>query len=145
MKIVKSIFLLSFTLMALGSCKKYTDGPALSLRSKKARLCQTWVTQYYSENGVDKTTDWNNTFQSAYISLNKDGNYSIYYKLLGNFDYNETGTWAFTANKLNVVYTRVTPSADQWDWHILRLTKKEFWISDVNSSGVLQELKMIPK
>ena len=37
------------------SCKKYPDGPWLSLHSKEVRLCKSWDVSYFSINGYDST------------------------------------------------------------------------------------------
>lgn len=146
MKKISTLILITLFISAsLISCKKYEEGPALSLRSKKGRLCRTWRTESYSENGVDKTSDWNSFYQNASITLDKNGNYSLYYKTLGISDYNETGTWQFTVNKVYLLFNKMQPTVDTWDWHIIRLTHNEFWIEDDVNSSTKGLLKMIPK
>ena len=86
-----------------------------------------------------------NTFQSASIKLSKGGDYLTSYKYLGLYDYTEDGTWSFNADKKFLLFTRVDPTPNSWDWRVIRLTKNEFWIEDYTSAGIRQVLKMIPK
>ena len=42
--------------ISIVSCKKYEDGPAISLMSKKARIANIWKVDVYYLNGKDITT-----------------------------------------------------------------------------------------
>src|SRR4051812_28988231 len=96
--IVAIIFSVAFV-----SCKKYPEGPAFSLRSKKARLSNTWKIEQYKFNGVDSTSfAKNHLFNGYFLNINKNGEYSFSYNLLIgslSFAFNETGTWTFSEGK----------------------------------------------
>ena len=51
--------ILLFTIfISFVSCKKYENGPAFSLMSKKARIANIWKVDTYILNGKDKTTEY---------------------------------------------------------------------------------------
>ena len=51
--------LITVTFITTEGCKKYEEGPAFSLFSKKMRLCSTtWVVDKVEKNGTDYTSDW---------------------------------------------------------------------------------------
>lgn len=69
MKTKKIISALLLTTILLSSCKKYEDGPAISLRSKKARVEGSWDLTLFTinnENGLSQTyTDTYNCSSSG--------------------------------------------------------------------------------
>src|ERR1043165_7847537 len=67
------------------SCKKYEEGPAFSLMSKKARLSNIWQVNQYLLNGEDKT--------EAYRQLITREKLVIYQS--GRFDYSEVHNWVW--------------------------------------------------
>ena len=52
---MKKILLLFITIVLLYGCKKYPDGPAISLLSKESRITGEWDVEYFSVNGYDST------------------------------------------------------------------------------------------
>jgi hypothetical protein len=139
--------LLSFSILALvlsfSSCKKYEDGPAFSLRGKTARLANEWKTESYSENGVDKTNDWNTFYQGGKLTIGKDGRFFFTYKYNGSYDVEQNGTWDFNSDKTILLFNQTVPVADAWTWKILRLKEHELWVKDTDSSGVEKELHLV--
>lgn len=84
--------------MAISSCSKYSDGPSISLTSRKARLCNDWILESYFRNETDKTDD----NQTIKLVFDKDGSYSM--STLTNYSGQiqgiyEHGTWQFEDNK----------------------------------------------
>lgn len=135
--------LFPLVLIISDSCKKYEEGPALSVRSKKARLDNVWKAELYYENDVDKTSDFHSVYTDARLTIGKDGSYSMYYKFLNLTDYNETGTWKLSSDKEFINFYRTSPNTDSWFWRILRLKDKELWVESADSNSV-NELRMIP-
>ena len=124
-------------------CKKYPDGPGISLLSRKELLSNTWHLSAYYENGVDKTTDFNNVFQNAVITIAKDGSYSLKYKAFGLTDYSEIGTWRFTSDDTYFETNPTNGSGTVGSHHILRLKESELWYMDTDSYGT-KEYHLIP-
>lgn len=97
-KMRKSIFGLFLITLIISSCRKYSDGPAFSLLTKKARLCNDWVLLTQLRNDED-VTDETTTVKMA---IDKDGTYSISstYDALGQLQGNySNGKWAFGDSK----------------------------------------------
>ena len=94
----KSVFSLFILFLVLNSCRKYSDGPALSLISKKARLCNDWVLSAQLRNEEDVTDETVN----VKMAIDKDGTYSISstYDALGQLqgEYSN-GKWTFGDSK----------------------------------------------
>jgi len=80
----KAIIYLSLLLMMATACKKYEEGPLISLRTKEKRLCQTWNLEEVSKNGVavddhDIKYKW---------KFHKDGDFTLYQS-----EQNYDGVW----------------------------------------------------
>jgi hypothetical protein len=120
----------------LTSCKKYPEGPSLSLRTKSARLSNSWKIQSYKFNNIDSTTFVKSYLLNNYLlTINKQGSYSMQYNVVLGFlsiPFNEAGKWAFSNNKKNVIFTKEsgnTPASvgSNSNWEILRLKESELW------------------
>jgi hypothetical protein len=120
-------FAISFT-----ACKKYEEGPMLSLAFKKARIVNVWKIEKAIWNGTDVTSQ-----MAAFISdyteeYKKDGSYIANYG-----SGSTTGTWEFDTKK---EYLLVTPagssSADRAE--IIRLKSNELWIRSIDGSDTFE-------
>jgi hypothetical protein len=115
--------------IALTSCKKYEEGPAISLLTKKMRLAGTWELESYWENGVDKTTDYRQGVTSETIVYEKEGTYTISMNtIIGT--YNDAGTWEFINDKLEIKSQSNTAGSDPDTVIIVRLKNKEMWAKE---------------
>ena len=128
---MKNLRILSLALLAvtfvLGSCNKYEEGPALSLRTKKARITNTWKTDKYvdsdgtEENAGDDDGTW---------EIKKDNSFTI---TQGQFTAN--GTWEFVNDKESLK-TTITYSQSGLSFteentvKIIKLKNDELWIED---------------
>ena len=119
-KTMKTMSLLLFgalMMVTVQSCKKYPDGPALSLRSKTARVANTWKVENYKENGNDYTS-----LVAGYMeTYSKDGNYSYSWGILSG-----TGKWAFQNDDKEIRITGINNQSST-TLYILKLQEKEFW------------------
>lgn len=115
-----SVVLLLLAVMALPvlqGCKKYPEGPSLSLRTRTARVANTWKVDNYKINGSDFTS-----LVSGYTeTFSKEGAYSYSW---GNNS--GTGTWAFQNEDQEIRITG-TSNQDSYTLVILKLEEKEFW------------------
>ena len=118
----KNIFSIILIISAsLTGCKKYEEGPALSLRSKTARVVNTWKVESYTINGVDIT--------SSLTSIN----YTETYDKDGNYSYNSSagtssGKWEFQSDKEQILRSGVSGQGSSTETlFILRLKEREFW------------------
>ncbi len=116
----KNIFSIILIIGAsLTGCKKYEEGPALSLRSKTARVANTWKVESFTINGVDNTSSLTSINYTE--TFDKDGNYS----------YNSSadtgsGKWEFQSDNEQIKRSGVSGQSTE-TLYILRLKEREFW------------------
>jgi hypothetical protein len=125
----------SFTLLMLGfillfvGCKKYTEGPSFSLRTRKARITNEWKV---SKIVYDKSDSSNWSFKSCTFSIQSDNTMSK--ETVSDVNTTITnGTWKFTDvhsvlefDENEIIRNGVSVYAKaQHDFIILKLTKKE--------------------
>ncbi len=111
------IILLAGTLIpCIQSCKKYPEGPAISIHSKTARVANTWNVEKYLVNGsyIILPADYTETFT-------KEGNY---YFTFGNLS--GTGIWEFQNNDREIRITAIDHQSSE-TLYILKLEEKQFW------------------
>ena len=133
MKTILRIFLvIALITTVFTACKKYEDGPMISLRSKKARLCGDWKIESYTEVGRDSTTAFTAENGANWvIDIEKDGKY----KIAGT--YPEAGTWSMGEHKDDVTFDPSTPSVptDDRTYRILKLKNKSLWLKQTQPNG----------
>lgn len=123
----------AIALIAAGTftgCKKYEEGPSLSLRSKKARVANEWRVEYaYDlEDGEINTSDftgetWEFTKKGEWI----EREYGVIEK---------SGTWEFISDKESIKITK--PNNVDY-YNILKLKENEMWLRDGD-----EELHLVP-
>lgn len=114
---VVAILFIALALPTIQSCKKYSDGPAVSFRTRTERVANTWKIDNYKINGTDYTsllTGYTETFS-------KDGAYSYEFGLLDG-----TGTWEFQNNDKEIKLTGISSQSSQ-TLIIMKLEEKQFW------------------
>ncbi|HEY0029202.1 MAG TPA: hypothetical protein VGC65_00475 [Bacteroidia bacterium] len=127
-------------LLSVTACKKYPEGPAISLRSKAERVANNWKVSQAMENGADVTTDYNR----YELDLTKDGHASLSakYKFLGvDYEYVTNGNWTFTSSKEKISFDFDNNSADGV-YEILKLKEEEMWLKE---DGKSLELHFVPR
>lgn len=130
-KFFKIAFLaIVLTSTAFVGCKKYEEGPSISLRSKTARVANKWKMDKEFENGVEQTLT---AEEKAMTFEFTDDNKVI--MLQGAFTV--TGKWAFDSKKENITITFdpivipgvTTPyQMEPETLKILKLKETEFWV-----------------
>tara|TARA_B100001287_G_scaffold276085_1_gene285704 strand:+ start:1875 stop:2303 length:429 start_codon:yes stop_codon:yes gene_type:complete len=102
---MKFCFLFSFVIVfLLSACNKYSEGPAFSLLTRKARISNDWTLQSYTKDGTE-LFDVNAEEQN--LSIEKDGSYSgtIITNVLGQLQSTSTnGTWTFENSQSDVSF-----------------------------------------
>ena len=90
-----------FSLLSF-SCKKYQDGPYMSLRSKEGRLINTWncvAVNTYTNEGLTPVGD---DRLNRVLELKEDGAFNLYFLRLGAIDFvldSISGDWFLGQNK----------------------------------------------
>lgn len=113
-------------LLNLSSCKKYEDGPSLSLKSKNSRLTGEWEVDEI--DNVSPSVGFGGTM---ILEFEKDGDfsYTTSYSYDGaSYSYSYEGEWEWEDGKKSVEID--IDSEDKTEFEILKLTNKEFWFED---------------
>ena len=111
------VLLAGLIIPTIQSCKKYPEGPTISLRTRTERVANTWKVDNYKINGSDFTS----LVSSYYETYTKAGDYSYQW---GIFD--GTGKWAFQNNDKEIKLNGVS-SQESHTLIILKLEEKQFW------------------
>jgi len=113
------------TIISLSGCKKYEDGPGLSLSSKKSRVVANWKIKKFLYNSVDETSE----YLDYTWEMKKDGDANVV--STGNTDH---GKWDFALDKeaLDLRF-----DGDIVRYNIKRLTAKDLWMESVISGDTI--------
>ena len=126
--------LLILAALIFSGCKKYEEGPSISLRSKTARVANVWAVEYAIdlEDGEVITADF---FEETW-GFTKDGEY-VEYK---NGAIDKIGSWQFVIDKEAIEITKPAGiTTDVEIYTILKLKEREMWLSDGE-----EELHLVP-
>ncbi|MDZ4664053.1 MAG: hypothetical protein SGJ15_04190 [Bacteroidota bacterium] len=118
---------------SIQSCKKYAEGPSVSLRTRTERVSNSWKVENYKVNG----TDFTSLVSSYNETYSKDGAYSYSWGIL-----NGTGKWAFQ-NKDTEIKLNGTDGQASRTLFILKLEEKSFWYYYMDGNNK-NELHLIP-
>lgn len=139
--------ILSMTLIIVLSqgCKKYEEGPSISLRSRAARVANTWKVVKYLKNGEDETEKkYSSTGDKRNYTetFTKDGAYSyIYYNDNGDAK-SGASNWGFQNKDYEINRSGVSGQSSDI-LTILKLNEKEFWYYYMDG-GDKKEFHLIP-
>lgn len=115
------------------SCKKYPEGPAISLRSRSERLANTWRVENYKINGSDRTSLVSN-YTETFL---KNGDYSYSWGILSG-----SGHWTFQNNDKEVKLLGTDSHASR-TLFILKLEENALWYYYMDGNDK-NELHLIP-
>ena len=119
---MKSILKLSFSflfavIVVFSACKKYADGPTISLKTKTARLTRAWVDESCTSGCVA-------------IEFKKDGSINLGGNAMSG------ASWKFSSDKKNIEFTStILGVSSTSSSEILKLTSKEFWVKGDNGGA----------
>lgn len=138
-KIMKKITTILFALAVIGgvviSCKKYEEGPAMSLRTKKARMAGEWTVEKVLYNGTDVTSQYLPSGTTYKITIEKGGSWNDVMSSSGGSSTSK-GTWEFVDKKENLkMVTEGSGDADGDTSVIVKLKNKELWIDSKSGSN----------
>ncbi|MFT6002016.1 MAG: hypothetical protein ACI95T_000774 [Flavobacteriales bacterium] len=141
-KTIKLIPVIFASILIFGtSCNKYEDGPKLSLRSKKARMTNTWKIITATDADDDVTAG----YEGITWTFTEDGSYTRGGETAAGFEPNETGKWEFGKidgrNKTQLIISTdgiVTPKK----WIITRLKNDELWLKQEQAQDTYETRKL---
>lgn len=125
--ILRTLALLFVMAVAFTGCKKYEEGPKLSLRTKKARLCHEWKVTNINVNGVDVTPI---TAFDIKLDIEKNGSYKL--SISGLTD---EGKWELGEDKDDIYMTSNVAGSVEQAYRILKLENKEIWFRSTAPNG----------
>ncbi len=114
------------TIISLSGCKKYEDGPGLSLSSKKSRVVANWEFKKVKVSSVDVTS----AFLDYTWEIKKDGQFNMVSN--GNIDH---GKWDFALDKEALDFRYDDGAIERYN--IKRLTAKDLWMEFIDSGDTL--------
>jgi hypothetical protein len=125
------------------SCRKYEEGPNVSLRSKKARVTNNWRIESAELNGTEVSLDPLWAKQKHYMY--KDGKYII--NIINPITLearNLQGNWVLYDHDTKIALTTKNFSGNidsTNEFNILKLYNKQLWIRKIDNS---LELHLVP-
>ncbi len=136
---IKNTLLLCFVFCSIFfSCKKYEEGPFVSIYTKEHRVVGEWDIEYLSINGYDSTQYFRNSPSYGYYEFKKykDGRKYIFHSYFNGQIVD--GFWSISADKTRIAtggpistnIAEIGPIASEKsaEWLISRLTEKEMWL-----------------
>lgn len=146
MKRTLSLALLGVFALSLSfiGCKKYQEGPGISLNSKKGRIAAVWsVSESYSDGVLDTCTgDCAATRTASSMEYTKDGKYTSTSVWVSNGTAQPatvtTGKWELSEDKMWIMIDPDADSPDEgyyWSDYILKLKGKEMWVGAPTEKG----------
>lgn len=114
--------------VSLEGCKKYPEGPAISLRTKTARVAGTWAIDQVLYNGTASTLD----YSDMSMEFTKDGKTTTTW---GSLSW--AGDWKFNDDKTKLLI-KDTDDTEWGESEILKLKNSEMWLKDVDGSNITE-------
>lgn len=127
--------LILLNVLAFSGCKKYEEGPAVSLYTKNARIINLWKFQKVTdESGDDLSAD----YVGITVDFKKNGDFLI----TDGTDY-EAGKWELSSDKEDIILENSDDSYI-WKWHITKLKNSEMW-AKVFDGAYYTEFHLLPR
>jgi hypothetical protein len=131
------LMLVGFIVLGMNSsCRKYEEGPNISLRTKKARVTNNWRVESAEVNGIEQSQDPFWTKQKHYFRRNGDYTVTIVDPNTLQAE-NINGSWKLYDGDRKIALTLKRANAGQdsvVDYNILKLYNKQMWIRRTDNS-----------
>ena len=140
---IHSLIILFAATTVFTACRKYEEGPNISLRRKEARVTNNWRIQSAQLNGVEVSVDPFWAKQKHYMYRNGDYVVTIIDPVSLEAR-NLQGKWTLYDNdrKLALTTKNFSGNIDSTnDFHILKLYENDMWIRKIDNS---LELHLVP-
>jgi len=144
MKRIVPVLLVAFGIvMSVSSCRKYEEGPNISLRTKKARITNNWRYESAQVNGTEVSLDPYYAKQKHYFY--RDGKYiQTIIDPVTLEARNLQGTWTIYDNDRKIAITVKIPPANldsTSNYSILKLFEKQMWLRTTDN---VREYHFVP-
>ena len=126
------LLILLISVIGFSSCRKYDEGPGLSVRTKTNRLKGVWNVEYVFRDGIEQINASN--YMESFVVHTNDNLFS--YTYFDGYGYiQEIGHWDFTNRREEIRLRYYEPGSTDviWinNWVIKRLTNNqlivEYW------------------
>jgi hypothetical protein len=115
--------------LTLPACKKYDEGPLISLTPREERIANTWVIDKAIEAGNDVTSSYDNYV--LVLTTDHAATLNAQYEFFGvPINTQTNGTWAFGNDDENLILDFEDNVADG-TYLILRLTEPQLWLRKI--------------
>jgi hypothetical protein len=138
MKKIALLLLALCFIFAVPACRKYDEGPVISLRTKTARVSNAWEVEKSLRNGVDQTEAFKAAYTDFTETYSKDGSWTYSYKDASSTIISGAGEWEFEdddddddgdgdddGRKTSI--KRDNNNNLPSEIHIIKLKENEFW------------------
>lgn len=126
--------------VVMPSCKKYEEGPTLSLRSKTARLVNEWKIEKVLINAIDVSATYNEQYTGFVMNI-KDNNTVVFtYTDNNNEPVTWEAQWDFNSDKTGLI---ITTNGIAVTHEILRLKNDELWLKQTYTVGSVSTITEI--
>jgi hypothetical protein len=139
-KTIKLMTLVLLLAVMTVSCKKYPEGPSMSLRSKKSRVAGDWTIESVKFNNNDVTSAYVALVPGFKMTMTKEGNYTV----TSNSGELDTGTWKFDDKKENIISTSTKNKNSSGAYEsstvaVLKLENDAMWVKQTSGNGDITE------
>ena len=137
MKRIVAILFVGFVIVVgSSSCRKYEEGPNISLRTKKSRVTNNWRYESAQVNGVEVAQDPFYAKQKHYFY--RDGKYiQTIIDPITLEARNLQGTWTlYDKNKRIAITVKIPPANldSTGDYNIVKLFEKQMWLRTTDNT-----------
>lgn len=129
--------LLVLIVFSFSYCKKYEEGPTISVVPKNQRVANAWTLEAKFKNGTEQQVS--DVERKSTLTLTADGKAEGKYTD-GSFSYSGDGTWEFSEDKeeitIIITYSGFGMSGtDNKTYKILKLKSNELWLEYIDGDG----------
>jgi hypothetical protein len=130
-KILAAFMLITMVSTMFTSCKKGTDDPVVSLKSRKDRIVNTWTLDKFEKDGI--TQDMNGATYTYVVLSNGTLTRSVEGSIFGfPTKKDDSGTWSFVNDDEDI---NININSSSSVYNIQRLATKELWLKNNDGSN----------
>jgi len=123
----------------LYSCK-YDEGPLVSLRSKEARVINSWAYELTLRNGLNVTTasvPGAINYVNSSLGFDDNGLFSLIEEIDSSLTVYD-GTWSFSDKKESILLSYTDASVPPRELFIRKLNHKKLWLEETIDDEIYQ-------
>ncbi|GAB4421285.1 MAG: hypothetical protein OHK0039_35920 [Bacteroidia bacterium] len=124
--------------LCFAGCRKYEDGPTMSLRSKQERVVNNWKAVAVYRNDLDETQQ----YEAYNMIFNKSGRLIWQIQPVGQALLETTADWELANVKEAIKLTYDNPADRLLYLDIMRLTEEEMWIHFLSIDGNYYDIRL---